>query len=120
MRISELDKSIEDVVRNHSVYGVECTINALVRACIKSGNKYLSVETLEKMIEKSYRRENGDRQEIKEYKTKIILESFNNLIWVCAYDNADTINMTLNSLFGFKVKCHFEVNVDRLYKSPGE
>ena len=49
MNICELDKVMKELIDVHSVYGAECVINALVRAC--KNRRYLSVDVLHGLIE---------------------------------------------------------------------
>lgn len=53
MTISELDKSLREVVERYHVYGAESIINALIRAC--EGRDYLSREYVIKLVNAAYR-----------------------------------------------------------------
>ena len=51
MTISQLDKELKQIIDDHSVYGAECIINALVRAC--DGKQYLDEYALHLMLKLS-------------------------------------------------------------------
>lgn len=55
MTISQLDKELKQIIDEHSVYGAECIINALVRAC--DGKQYLDEYALHLLIKLSYEHE---------------------------------------------------------------
>lgn len=54
MKICELDKEISSIIKEHHVYGAECVINALVRAC--DGENYLNAHSLHTLIESAFDR----------------------------------------------------------------
>lgn len=55
MTISQLDKELKQIIDDHSVYGAECIINALVRAC--DGKLYLDEYALHLMLKLSFEHE---------------------------------------------------------------
>ena len=55
MTISQLDKELKQIIDDHSVYGAECIINALVRAC--DGKQYLDESALHLMLKLSFEHE---------------------------------------------------------------
>ena len=55
MKICELDKEISSIIKEYHVYGAECVINALVRAC--DGENYLNAQSLHTLIESAFDRE---------------------------------------------------------------
>lgn len=55
MKICQLDKELNEIVSNHHVYGAECIINSLVRACIDEN--YLDFDDLCRMLRHSYEHE---------------------------------------------------------------
>lgn len=60
MTISQLDKELKQIIDDHSVYGAECIINALVRAC--DGKQYLDEYALHLMLKLSFEHEKIFRQ----------------------------------------------------------
>lgn len=55
MTIAALDKEIRDVISRHRVYGAECVLNALVRAC--EGQPYLRADDLRRILDRAIERE---------------------------------------------------------------
>ena len=51
MTIAELDKELKVVIEEHSVYGAQAIINALVWSC--KGKQYLEPSVLHALIEKA-------------------------------------------------------------------
>lgn len=54
MKICELDNQIKSLVDEYHVYGAECVIVALVRAC--NGDKYLNAQSLHTLVESAFMR----------------------------------------------------------------
>ena len=52
MTIAQLDKELKQIIDDHSVYGAECIINALVRA--SNDNKWLTEDELHKLISDAF------------------------------------------------------------------
>lgn len=55
MTIMQLDKELKSVIDAHSVYGAECILHALVRAC--AGHPYLAGEDIKRILKKVIERE---------------------------------------------------------------
>lgn len=60
MTISQLDKELKQIIDEHSVYGAECIINALVRAC--EGKQYLDEYALHLLLKLSVEHEKMFRE----------------------------------------------------------
>lgn len=52
MTIMQLDKELKSVIDAHSVYGAECILHALVRAC--AGHPYLKGEDIKRILDRGY------------------------------------------------------------------
>ncbi|MBO7733715.1 MAG: hypothetical protein J6S67_14215 [Methanobrevibacter sp.] len=61
MKICELDKELKGVIENHSVYGAECIINSLVRAC--KNEKYLNAQSIHTLVESAFGRLSEDQED---------------------------------------------------------
>lgn len=59
MTIAQLDKEIKPIIDDHHVYGAECIINALVRAC--DGKQYLDEDELHKLLSDAFKRKKEDK-----------------------------------------------------------
>lgn len=57
--IATLDHTMQGIVAHHSVYGVECVINSLVRAI--HDRPYLDREALIRMLDHALKNEKEDR-----------------------------------------------------------
>lgn len=58
MTIAALGKEIKGIVDKQRVYGAECVVNALVRACLRcNSSKYLTKDELIKLVQSAYERE---------------------------------------------------------------
>ena len=59
MKIVDLDRTMKNIVDMYSVYGVECVLNALARACID--DKYLQADHLHRMLDYSINKAKEDK-----------------------------------------------------------
>jgi len=57
--IAMLDRTMQGIVVRHSVYGVECVINSLVRAI--HGKPYLDRDAIIRMLDHALENEKEDR-----------------------------------------------------------
>ena len=55
MTIAQTDSQIKGIIHEHSVYGAEAIMQALVRAC--KNHPYLKLEDLHKMLDSAYKHE---------------------------------------------------------------
>ena len=61
MKIAYLDSELKGIVRDHSVYGIDCIIGALVRACID--HPYIDENTLHQIVKREWKFANKDRED---------------------------------------------------------
>ncbi len=55
MTISQLDKELKSVIDHHSVYGAECILSSLIRAC--KGKQYLESDVIKYILDHVIERE---------------------------------------------------------------
>lgn len=55
MTISQLDKELKSIIDNYHVYGAECILHSLIRAC--KDERYLGADEIRHILETVIKRE---------------------------------------------------------------